>query len=543
MTSKALSDVSFKETEQSRKARPEQVENHAGGYVFQVTPQVRLQRFLTLGTEGGSYYQGERELTLENAEVVRQFATENPRFLVDEAVRISDEGLAPKNDPAIFAIAAAVSLAPEKADRVYAADRVSKVVRTGTHLFTFVRYAQNMRGWGRLLKDTVARWYGEKTVDQVAYQAVKYRQRNGWSHRDVLRKAHPKTTDTMRNNTYEWMTHPDTFEGELPQIIAGYLEAQQATTVNEWVEVINAYQGVSWEMLPDAALNEKKVWEALLTKGVPQGALIRQLPRLTNLKLFTPGSAYTSLVVKQLTDEAALHKSRVHPASLLLSQRVYSQGRGMSSTWTPVAKIVDALDEAFYKAFKNVPTTNKRFLLALDVSGSMTYNSCLTPGGRSSVPISARDASAAIALVTMATEPNTTVVGFSSGRRGSYEDGLTELAISPRQRLSDAIKAVSDLPFGGTDCALPALWATKNKFEFDSISVYTDNETWAGGVHPFQALTTYRQKVGLPVRQVVAGMTATDFTIADPSDPLSLDVAGFSADVPAVIGNFTAGLI
>ena len=35
------------------------------------------------------------------------------------------------------------------------------------------------------------------------------------------------------------------------------------------------------EMLPDAALGEKSTWEALITKGMPQMALIRQLPRIT----------------------------------------------------------------------------------------------------------------------------------------------------------------------------------------------------------------------------------------------------------------------
>jgi 60 kDa SS-A/Ro ribonucleoprotein len=42
-----------------------------------------------------------------------------------------------------------------------------------------------------------------------------------------------------------------------------------------------------------------------------------------------------------------------------------------------------------------------------------------------------------------------------ANRRNWGEDGLTPLAISPRRRLDDAVRAVSDLPFGGTNCALP----------------------------------------------------------------------------------------
>ena len=36
------------------------VKNAAGGYVFPVNNFTKLERFLVLGTEGGSYYVGEK---------------------------------------------------------------------------------------------------------------------------------------------------------------------------------------------------------------------------------------------------------------------------------------------------------------------------------------------------------------------------------------------------------------------------------------------------------------------------------------------------
>ena len=44
-----------------------QVPNSAGGYAYPVDDWVRLDRFLILGPEGGSYYASERKLTIENA--------------------------------------------------------------------------------------------------------------------------------------------------------------------------------------------------------------------------------------------------------------------------------------------------------------------------------------------------------------------------------------------------------------------------------------------------------------------------------------------
>lgn len=42
-----------------------------------------------------------------------------------------------------------------------------------------------------------------------------------------------------------------------------------------------------------------------------------------------------------------------------------------STTWTPVARIADALDAAFQASFGSVRPSGKRWLLALDISGSM----------------------------------------------------------------------------------------------------------------------------------------------------------------------------
>ena len=64
-------------------------------------------------------------------------------------------------------------------------------------------------------------------------------------------------------------------------------------------------------------------------------------------------------------------------------------------------------------------------------------------------------------------------------------------------RLDDAVKAINNLPHGGTDCAIPMTWALQNKVPVDGFVTYTDNETWAGDIHPSQALQMYRQKVGV----------------------------------------------
>jgi 60 kDa SS-A/Ro ribonucleoprotein len=108
-------------------------------------------------------------------------------------------------------------------------------------------------------------------------------------------------------------------------------------------------------------------------------------------------------------------------------------------------------------------------------------------------------------------------------------------------RLDDAVKAVSNLPFGGTDCALPMLHAMEKGLKVDAFVVYTDSETWAGNIHPVQALREYRTKTGIAAKLVVVGMVSNGFSIADPNDGGMLDVVGFDAAAPAVIADFIRG--
>jgi 60 kDa SS-A/Ro ribonucleoprotein len=553
-----LRSISTRRTAQSEPADPRQVTNAAGGYTFTVDDQARLHRFLTLGTDGGTYYTDARELTRDNAAVVSRAAATDPVELVRQIVEVSTAGRAPRQNPALFALAIAAS-AEDVEGRRAALAALPKVARTGTHLFLFARYVEQFRGWGPTLRKAVAKWYTDMPVDKLAYQLVKYRQREGWSHYDLLRLASPSgVTDPARRMAFNWAArkgladYPDRDAGAgqppLPTadkvpgtlaLIADFEEAQAQSAAQAWVDIINRARGLSWEMLPDAALAEPQVWHALIDQGLPQTALMRQLPRLTRLGVLAGKTG--RVVAAQLQDSKRLKRARVHPINVLVAQRTYAAGQSArgEGAWTPDPRICDALDAAFYNAYGTVEPANRRILLALDVSGSMG-------SPVSGLPLSCREASAALAMVTAATEPDHRIVGFTDGTGSPSWDWrkntiLSELDISPRRRLDDICRYTADLPMGGTDCALPMVWALKNRAVFDVFEIVTDNETWYGSVHPHQALREYREKLNPQARLVVVSMTGTRNSIADPADPLSLDVSGFDSAVPQLIADFSRG--
>ena len=524
-----------------------QVPNSAGGFAWALDKWTQLDRFLILGSEGGTFYVAERQLTRENAQsVVACLGEDGPR-VVRRVVEVSDSGRAAKNDPALFVLAMAAGLGDD-ITRALALTALPNVARTGTHLFHWLEYLAAFRGWGRGVRTAVSRWYTQQAPADLAYQLLKYQARDGWSHRDALRLAHPEPPSVTHDLLFRfavkgWEGVMDA-KGSSDVEFMERIEAVQALrhmTPNDASRVIRIYR-LTREMVPTDLLRHAVVWDALLDR-MPMGAMVRNLGVMTKVGLLVPGSDAVQIVVTRLRSASAIQKARMHPLALLAALKTYAQGHGVrgSGQWAPVAQIVDALDGAFYMAFKSVLPTGKRMLIALDVSGSMA-------AGVHALPfLACREASAALALVTVATEQSCRVVAFSNGSYRSmhsahgFNSGITPMSISPRQRLDDVLRATAAIPFGGTDCALPMIEAAKHRWPVDVFVVYTDSETWAGDIHPAQALREYREGMGIAAKLVVVGMTSNGFSIADPNDAGMLDVVGFDTATPAVISEFVRG--
>lgn len=461
------------------------------------------------------------------------------------------------------------------------------MARTFHHLTYFLNQRKALGGgWGTGLRKAINAVYNSRSMRENAYHMTKYRIRNGWSQRDVLLKAHVidqrgrmggSITTTEENKERDLAAHRaerSTERGAIYGRAAGinliiipvkpgisrdyveansYLEAVDAAPglkkPEELTDLIRAYK-LPREAVPDTMLGYPEVWDALL-ESMPITAMIRNLATMTRVGLLKPMGDATRTVCERLSDPDRLRKGRVHPIAVLAALLAYSSGTTRREVYAPVGEIVNALDRAFYLSFDAVEPTGKRTLLALDVSGSMSMGT--VSGIQALTP---RVASAALALVTAATEERHAFCAFTGGAGGGWSpfryspyrgtpirasDAVTPLTVSPRQRLDDVVREVSGLPFGGTDCALPMLYALEQGIEADSFVIYTDSETWAGDIHPSQALEKYRKETGIDARLATVGMTSNGFTIADPKDPGMLDVVGFSTDTPESVSEFLRG--
>lgn len=586
-------------TPQSEQAGPAQVPNSAGGYTFQLDKWKRLERFLILGSDSQTYYATAQQLTRENAKCVLDCLAEDFTKCTAAIVGVSTASRAPKNDAAIFALALAASYKPASGDMLdvvcnarWVEEAVPQVCRTAPHLFAFVDAVNEMRGWGPSIRRAVGNWYVQMPADKLAYQITKYPSRKvgegkkgrTWSHRDVLRLTHPEADDAQHQLLLRYIVAGPGALGQRAfrrHKVAGHLESSYppvgeltpylaaveelkacgaepkvvdlgggmpgllptpSAAKSRAVELIKAHK-FGHEHVPHALLAHREVWEAL-AEHMPLGALLRHLGKLTANGVLAPLSEACARVCAKLTSPEAIKGARLHPLDFLKALLTYRQGHGDKGklTWQPVPQVVDALDAGFYAAFGTVEPTGKNLLLAIDVSGSMD---CGSVGGVAG--LTPRMAAACMAMVTARVEKHWHMVGFSARdwrSRFANESELVTLGITPDMTLTEACAVMRKVPMGGTDCALPMIWA-KNAIalgaKVDAFVILTDSETWAGNIHPHQALRDYRLAAGVPAKLAVLGMTATSFTIADPSDPGQLDLVGVDSGTPHVLSEFIRG--
>ena len=573
--------VANPETPQVRKAKSTQVKNRAGGFVFKVDDWTKLHRFLILGTENGSYYASANELTMENYDCVLRCLKIDPRRTVDTIVEISDQGRAIKNDPAIFALAVC-SVHGDEQTKTHANKVMPKVARFSTAFFTWIDAVNTLKEGrkGKGLLRAIGRWYTERGAVNLAYQVCKYPGRSvgnqRWTHADALRMARispSKGGKVSRNGkaltipsvehatVFNYAVHGVTTNEEVAKreketkvtgkaqkayglttrqltalkytdlkYIWAHEQAKKATSTKEVVSLIEDFK-LTRESVPPQFRNELEVQRALLPK-MPMTALIRNLGSMTSSGLLKSLSDETSLAIEKITNEEALQKSRIHPMTIMLALKIYDEGHGMRTSWKPVSAIKDALEDAFYKAFNYVEPTGKKFLFGIDVSGSMSGYWRYGCDDSQEPPMSPREAAAVIAMTCARTEKNYEMMGFS--------DTFMKLNITAKDSLTTVVKRTSNLPFRRTDCSLPMQYAMQEGLDVDMFVVLTDNETYAGSIHPFEALKQYRKQFNKNAKLAVLAFFANDFTIADPSDAGMMDIAGLDSNVPKILAEFAA---
>ncbi|KAM3839858.1 RNA-binding protein RO60 isoform 2-T2 [Vipera latastei] len=485
-----------------------QISDSEDGCGWQVTDMTRLRRFLCFGSEGGAFYVKEQKLSFESVDALLRLIEGGKGYeAVQEIKTFSQEGRAAKQDPVLFALAICSQCSDAKTKQE-AYKAVPEICHIPTHLFTFIQFKKDLKEgmkcgmWGRALRKAVSVWYNGKNDMAIALAVTAYKKKNGWCHKDLLRLSHLKPANeglaiVTKYVMKGWKEVQETYKesrlsAEAEKVLT-YLEAvERVKHTTDELEVIHLIEEHSLvrEHLLTSHLKSKEVWKALL-QNMPVTAILKNLGKMTANSVLEPGSSEVAMVCEKLKDEKLLKKAQIHPFHILVALENYKGERGYRGKlrWQPEKDILEALNTSFYKSFKVVARTEK----------------------------------------------DSHIVAFSHD--------IVPCPVTEDMTLPQVLQKMSEIPRGSTDRSSPVLWAQKTGVAVDVFIIFMDCETFAGDVHPATALRQYREKMGIPSKLIVCGMTSSGFTVADPDDRGMLDICGFDTGTPIVIQNFILDLI
>jgi len=503
----------------------EMKKNLAGGYSFKASDWTALRRWLLVGSMSGAYYQGKEEMTEANIKVLNRCIKANASKVGEEIIDASKKGTSVHTP--IFALVV-LSMGDASSKNVFR-DIFNSVIRTASHLYEFTSYVKDMRGFGSVIHKAVNGWLDAKEAKELEYQLLKYQNRNGWTHADILRKFKPKTEDVNKNSVYKWAVGKgfNIVEANGLNRIAGYEILKSASTSEDAVILMINDLKLTHEMIPANIKRTTGIWEALF-HNMPVGATIRNLGNLTEKGIFK-NVANLDLLEKKLSKEN-LAKAYIHPINFASALLVYQSGGHLGRsklTWNTVPRILDIMNQGIQDCFEVLEPTGKQFFYALDVSGSMTGNMV------GNMWLAPYQVAGILALASVKSEKNYFVGGFDT--RFKVLQRITKNC--SYSEIVDWGSGVWPGNFGGTNASVAYDYAIKNDIFADVFVFVTDSESWTGHRHPSQALKEYRSKINPNAKSIYITLVpySDRVSLVDPKDPRSYDVASFTSQTPKMI--------
>jgi len=515
----------------------EMKKNLAGGVSFKANDFVALRRWLLTGSFSNFFYESSRKNTNENLDTLLNCIQQDPEKVASEIVYASNTGTMASQHTCILALVH-LSNGEDKAKQQFRSI-FNNVVRTASHLYEFVSYAKKVRGMGKTIHKAIKGWIETKDTKGLEYQFLKYQQREGFANRDILRLFKPIPRNELESNLFSWIVgKSEDVSPELSRISMYEKMKSGDVTKKEVIEGI-ANLGLTHEMIPANIERDKNVWTALFYKA-PMTATIRNLATYTRNGVFEGKKGMENLdVLEEKLSKEMLQKSRIHPLEIANAQKVYmsggTMGRSRNAEYTPIPRVSDLLEQAVHDSFQTQEPTGKHFFHALDISGSMTW------GNMPGLMLEPFEIETIMSLVSVNTEKNYFVGGFS-------DDFIALPEVSKGAKIRNTIDKISSHEFGGTNAASAYRYAIKNNIYTDVFVFWTDNMNW-GGVygdsHPSKILLKYRKEINPDAKAIYVTLVpyGDKVTLADPKDPMSYDIAGFSSQTPKIISMIAEGLI
>ncbi|XP_067009407.2 RNA-binding protein Ro60 [Anabrus simplex] len=519
-------------------------------------PEIKLKRFLHFGRET-PFYQPVDHLVKSFPQncltsVEELIADEKATDAVIHIVKAFSDGYSAHPQYLVYALAWCARQKTSLPLREAAYNAFKTICKSPQNMFLFIKFAKELSapnsGWGHGWRRVVNDWYLNQEPLQLAECATRYRSMYLWSHKDILKLAHPATEDVAKQAVLKYIVFGlKEAQQEFGDKAAAQPVLQYLQTVEEFKHCKNEEQAArmleqhhfSLEHVPQHLLKSKEVWTALVP-CLPLDVLLKNLKRLARLRFLRGNHVVVARVLDALENQTALEESNVHPAQVLIALRNYELSGKLKYTPPdpskevkqlpqPNPKVIEALNTLLESSFKLLVSTGMRYMIVVDTRPQMLTSRCWQ------CQVQPLQAAALLSLCLVKAERDVMVMAFGFGTPAP-------VALEKSMSFKQAQDKLKEVPSTTMDLAAPIEWAEKTKKSVDVFIIVTDNHLRGIKVKPIDALKQYRTSLNIPnAKLVVCALSVPEFFVASPEDPGMLDVAGFDGQVPRIIEAFSRG--
>lgn len=398
--------------------------NKSGYAAYKMEDKEKLATMVLTSLFGEPKYYGDN--TNEMMQLAENMAVAEPEFVAKLACYARNEGNLRSVSHALTAVIA--RHAPAYTRRV-----VRKVVVRPDDITEIMACYQSL--YGKPFPNALKREVAEVIQRFNEYSLAKYNSGNKKiKFKDVLRITHPKPKTEKISTLFN-------------KVLNDELETPY-----------------TWEVELSTHGNTREVWDELIASGqVGYMALLR------NLRNIIRSGADLTPVLEKIADPEQVKKSRQLPF------RFYSAYHTLKSDGLMTPKIHKALESAICASIDNLDILEGRTLIAVDVSGSMSWS----VSAKSDVKC--RDIASLMGAMSARMCESATVCYFDAAY---WSDDKGYKIVNYGK--FDSVLATADantFDGGGTDISLPLKWALNEDTSlvpFDRVIYFSDNESNSG---------------------------------------------------------------
>ncbi|XP_012253968.2 RNA-binding protein RO60-like isoform X1 [Athalia rosae] len=540
-------------------------------------PEVHFTQYLFVGKEYPNYQPGcwfvHKYYEQSRVTSIGKLAErDNPLVPIELIKKAFDSGMVPNPETLVFALALCARQKKESL-RHAAYDAVKTICTTPQHFILFTKFASELaksapepkHGWGSGWRKAASDWYLSKDAMELAKCVTRYKGRYGWSHKDIIKLSHPKTTDIAKQAVLkyilfglkvakqEFSDKPDAAEVlEYIQKVEDFKHCEDEVVAGRLLEIHN----LSLEHVPGHLLKSREVWNSLIpTMSITM--LLNNLQRIHNIGLLKPYAVEADKIIDVITDKERLIRENVHPALVLITIKNYEKsGKPLSyekqkvkdaakkpspPPIRPNRKIIETLYKTLGYSFdlQILKPTGLQYMITIDMSKAMQESRVWQCGN-----INAAEAGCLIALCLLRCEKNVTVATFKN--TGVHIVNLDKMYTNAS--LGQIFKKMKQMPTGPVNLEKPIIWAAQEKKKYDVFINVVDviDKRFGNGSridNPRRAIKNYRSKMSQDnAKLVTCAMTTPQIGNPIDEDKNVLTICGFDANVPKIIEAFARSL-